>query len=191
MRLSLCTLDSLLKFDIASLRSVSLPVFVSWGSSVDPGPGSRLRGRSGPHGCHVTSDQPRASSWAGNIKLTHGKLWRTPGLEEFFSCQGGLTDGSASRNVRWVLVHLSGVRGDTSPSWAGVTCEPLLRCPLLKPGLVLAGVGGFRGLWEKARLRVSFLAWPNVFSSFAEFLRAERPHPTHPSGGAQRGCYSL
>ena len=35
------------------------------------------------------------------------------------------------------------------PLWAVVTCESLLHCPLLEAGLVLAGAGGCRGLWEK------------------------------------------
>lgn len=108
-----------------------------------------------------------------------------------FSCQRGLAEWSASQSVCWILLHLSGVCGDTSPSWGGVTCEPLLPCPLLQAGLVLAGVGGSRGLWEKAQLRVSFLAWPNIFLSSAECLRAGWPHPTHSSWGGAEGVLFL
>lgn len=62
----------------------------------------------------ILSHQSCASSWTLSIKLMLDRLWHTPQLEKFFSCQGGLVDGSVSQNIYWPLVHFSGGYGDSS-----------------------------------------------------------------------------
>lgn len=121
----------------------------------------------------ILSHQSCASSWTLSIKLMFDRLWHTPWLEKFFSCQRELVDGPVSQNIFWVLVHLSGGYGDNSP--AQDKCCMYASATLSFTGAWAGPTGSCRVQRALGMVQViaPFLVWPNLCLSSLECLRTE------------------